>query len=107
MLNAFQNVADSLQALQDDARTLQAQDQATGLAKESFDLANRQYELGATSFLSMLDAQRSYQQSRITLVSAQAARFADTAALFQAMGGGWWNRGNLPDVPLTLQTQQN
>ena len=107
VLNAFQNVADSLQALQDDARTLQAQDQATGLAKESFELANRQYQLGATSFLSMLDAQRSYQQSRITLVSAQAARFADTAALFQAMGGGWWNRGNLPDVPLTLQTQQN
>jgi len=27
-------------------------------------------------------------------VQAQAARLADSAALFQALGGGWWNRAS-------------
>ena len=92
VLLAFQNVADTLRALEADALTLQAQAEAEATARASLDLATRQYQLGATSSLAVLDAQRQYQQARVALVQAQAARHADTAALFQAMGGGWWNR---------------
>ena len=48
------------------------------------------FELGAASYLTLLNAERRHQQARIVLVQAQAARFSDTAALFQALGGGWW-----------------
>ncbi|MDE3061015.1 MAG: efflux transporter outer membrane subunit [Pseudomonadota bacterium] len=92
VLAAFQNVADSLRALQYDAEEVAAQVHAEHAASESFHLAQAQYKVGAINYLSMLDAERSYQQARIGLVQAQAARLADTAALFQALGGGWWNR---------------
>jgi NodT family efflux transporter outer membrane factor (OMF) lipoprotein len=102
VLTAFQNVADALRALDLDASALKAQADAESLARESLDLATRQYQLGAVSYLALLDAQRSYQQSRIGLVQAQAARYADTAALFQALGGGWWNREPLADISRTI-----
>jgi NodT family efflux transporter outer membrane factor (OMF) lipoprotein len=92
VLQAFQEVADALRALEDDARTLQAQAQAEALSRDTLDLTQRQYQLGAVSYLALLVAQRQYQFARIALVQAQAARYADVAALFEAMGGGWWNR---------------
>lgn len=93
VLQAFQNVADVLRALDADARTLQAQADAEEAARDSLDLTQKQFQLGAVNYLSLLNAERQYQQARIGLVQAKAARFADTAALFQALGGGWWNRG--------------
>lgn len=98
VLGAFQNVADSLRALDLDAATLKAQADAEALARESLDLSTRQYQLGGVSYLVLLDAQRTYQQARVALVQAQAARYADTAALFQALGGGWWNRAALAEA---------
>jgi len=92
VLVAFQNVADVLRAIDSDATALRTQAEALALARESLDLSTRQYQLGAVGQLALLDAQRQYQQTRISLVQAQAARYADTAALFQALGGGWWNR---------------
>ncbi len=92
LLTAFQNVADSLRALDSDASTLKAQTEVEATAGEALALVTRQYQLGAVSYLVLLDAQRTYQQAHITLVQAQAARYSDTAALFQALGGGWWNR---------------
>ncbi len=92
VLQAFGNVADVLRALETDAKTLQAQANAEAAAKASLDLARKQYELGALSYLALLNAERQHQQARIGLVQARAARYADTAALFQALGGGWWNR---------------
>jgi NodT family efflux transporter outer membrane factor (OMF) lipoprotein len=92
VLQAFGNVADTLRALETDARTLKAQAEAEALARETRDLTQKQFELGAVSYLSLLIAQQQYQQTRINLVQAQATRYADTAALFQALGGGWWNR---------------
>ena len=92
VLAAFQNVADSLRAIDSDATTLQAQANAESLAKASLDLTNQQFSIGAISYLTLLDAERTYQQAHIALVQAQAARFTDTAALFQALGGGWWNK---------------
>jgi NodT family efflux transporter outer membrane factor (OMF) lipoprotein len=92
VLQAFQNVADTLRALEMDAKTLQAQADAESIAHETLELTQKQFQLGAVSYLSLLNAQRQYQQTRIDLVQAQATRYADTAALFQALGGGWWNR---------------
>lgn len=90
VLQAFQDVADVLRALELDAQTLKAQADAEAAAKASLDLARERFELGAASYLTLLDAERRHQQARIVLVQAQAARFSDTAALFQTLGGGWW-----------------
>jgi NodT family efflux transporter outer membrane factor (OMF) lipoprotein len=92
VLHAFQNVADTLRALDVDARTLKAQSEADAVARDTLDLTHKEFSLGAANYLSLLNAQRQYQQARISLVQSQALRCADTAALFQALGGGWWNR---------------
>ena len=92
VLQAFQNVADVLRALDSDALTLKAQADADESARDSLELTQKQFQLGGVSYLSLLNAERQYQQTRIGLIQAQASRYADTAALFQALGGGWWNR---------------
>ena len=89
VLVAFQNVADALQALQFDAQGLAAQAVAESAATQQLQLTRRQYQLGSTGYINLLDAQRSYQQARIGLIQARAARLADTAALYAALGGGW------------------
>ena len=101
VLVAFLNVANTLRALDSDADAVKVQAEAEALARQSLDLVTRQYRLGAVSYLGLLDAQRTVQQTRIALVQAQASRYADTAALFQALGGGWWNREPLADVAST------
>jgi NodT family efflux transporter outer membrane factor (OMF) lipoprotein len=95
VLTAFQNVADTLTALQQDAEGLKAAAAAADAAKVTLDLSQRQYKDGYASYLSLLNAEQVYQQARINLVLAQANRYADTAALFQALGGGWWHRTDL------------
>jgi NodT family efflux transporter outer membrane factor (OMF) lipoprotein len=95
VLTAFQNVADTLTALDQDAEGLKAASAAETAARLSLDLAQEQYQRGYASYLSLLNAEQAYQQDRIALVQAQAARLADTAALFQALGGGWWHRSDL------------
>jgi NodT family efflux transporter outer membrane factor (OMF) lipoprotein len=92
VLNAFQNVADSLTALENDALSVSAQFDAQSAAKASLDLIQRQYDAGAVGYVSLLAAQQTYQQARIAYVQALAHRYADTVALFQSLGGGWWNR---------------
>jgi NodT family efflux transporter outer membrane factor (OMF) lipoprotein len=102
---AFQGVADVLRALQLDAATLKAQQRAVRAASDTFDLTRGQYRLGAITYVVLLNAERSYQQSRLALVQAQAARFADTAALFQVLGGGWWNRIDVLPDPYSPEPQ--
>jgi NodT family efflux transporter outer membrane factor (OMF) lipoprotein len=92
VLQAFQNVADVLRALEADAKMLKAQTDAEASARSTMESTQKQYKLGAVNHLSLLNAERQYQETRIGLIQAQAARYADTAALFQALGGGWWNR---------------
>jgi NodT family efflux transporter outer membrane factor (OMF) lipoprotein len=101
VLTAFQNVADALRALQLDARTLKAQQEAARAAGATLDLSRSQYKLGAITYITLLNAQRSDAQARLAVVQAQAARYADTAALFQALGGGWWNRDDVIPNPYT------
>ena len=105
VLTAFQNVADVLRALQLDAATLKAQQRAVRAASDTFDLTRGQYRLGAVTYVILLNAERSYQQTRLALVQAQAARYADTAALFQALGGGWWNRVDVIPDPFSPEPQ--
>ena len=95
VLNAFQNVADTLTALEQDAEALTAAAAAADAAKVTLDLAQRQLQAGYAGYLALLNAEQAYQQGRINLVQAQANRYADTAALFQALGGGWWHRPEL------------
>jgi NodT family efflux transporter outer membrane factor (OMF) lipoprotein len=92
VITAFQNVADALHALQSDAETLKAAVAAERAAFKSLEIARRQLQLGAIGYLGLLTTENTYQTALIALVQAQAARYADTAALFQALGGGWWNR---------------
>jgi NodT family efflux transporter outer membrane factor (OMF) lipoprotein len=92
VLTAFQDVADVLLALEYDAATLKAQAEAEAAARESLEVTQQQLKVGAANYLALFNAQRQYSLAKFALVQAQAARYADTAALFQALGGGWWNR---------------
>jgi NodT family efflux transporter outer membrane factor (OMF) lipoprotein len=94
VLTAFENVADTLSALQHDADGLKAASAAAEAAKVSLDLSERQWRDGYASYLALLGAQQTYQQARISLIQAEASRFADTTALYLALGGGWWRRAD-------------
>jgi NodT family efflux transporter outer membrane factor (OMF) lipoprotein len=97
VLTAFQNVADALLALQGDADTLAAQLVAEQSAAGSLELVQAQYKAGGASYLQVLTAEQTYQNAAVALVKARAQRFTDTAALFQALGGGWWNRTDVAE----------
>jgi len=92
---AFQNVADALVALDQDAVALKSAAAAEDAAKVTLDLSERQLKDGYANYLAVLNAEQAYQQVRVLRLQAQASRFSDTAALFQALGGGWWNRTEL------------
>jgi NodT family efflux transporter outer membrane factor (OMF) lipoprotein len=96
VLTAFQNVADTLNAIQQDSDALKAASAAKDAAAVTLDLAKKQFETGYVNYLGLLSAEQAYQLSVINLVQAQANRYTDTAALFQALGGGWWNRTDIP-----------
>ena len=91
VITAFQNVADVLQAVYADAQALQASDEAERTARTALDLLKRQWRAGYIDRLALLAGEQVYRQNTITLIQAQATRLGDTAALFQALGGGWWN----------------
>jgi NodT family efflux transporter outer membrane factor (OMF) lipoprotein len=92
VLTAFENVSNTLYALEGDAEALAAEYAAERAAAGSLELVEAQYKAGGASYLQVLTAQQTYQNAAIALVKARAQRFTDTAALFQALGGGWWNR---------------
>ena len=104
VISAFQNVADTLHALVSDAAALAAAAgepeanasaravEAEHAAKITLDLTLRQSEVGYVPYLTLLSSELAYQTAVATRVQAQATRFGDTAALYQALGGGWWHR---------------
>jgi NodT family efflux transporter outer membrane factor (OMF) lipoprotein len=97
--SAFKDVANALVALQRDAETLAADLAAQVTAANSLTVARAQFAAGGGTYLNVLTAEQSDQSARLTLVSARAARFTDTVALFQALGGGWWNRHDIALKP--------
>ncbi|SSW66247.1 Outer membrane protein OprM [Achromobacter veterisilvae] len=96
VLDGFRQVADALRALQTDGDAFQAHDDAWRRADEAERIAQGRYRAGGISHLSLLDSQRQQLQARIARTAADAARYADTAALLQALGGGWWNEAPAP-----------
>ena len=106
VISAFQNVADVLSALQQDAMALQKAVAAERAANRSLEIMRRRLQLGDVNFLALLNAQQTYQQALLNLVQARANRYSDTAALFQALGGGWWNRSDvIPEPPPPLEQE--
>lgn len=103
VLTAMQNVADALRALQSDTDALRAAVAAERAAATSLDIVRRQLALGQIAYLALLNAEQTFQQAQLALVQAEANRLTDTAALFQALGGGWWN---CSDAPETLHVRQ-
>jgi outer membrane protein TolC len=97
VITAFQNVADTLHAIQSDADALAAAGEAEQAAKVVLTVTEKQHKVGYVSFLALLGSQEAYQQALLTLLQARTNRYGDTAALFQALGGGWWNRAG-PDA---------
>jgi NodT family efflux transporter outer membrane factor (OMF) lipoprotein len=92
VIAAYQNVADTLHASLSDADALAADVDAENSSKVTYDLTRRQLELGYVNYLALLSAETTYNQALLTRIQAQATRYGDTIALFQALGGGWWNR---------------
>ncbi len=92
VIQACQNVADTLRALQADADALGTAATAAEATRRQLDVASRQRGIGAISTTAVIAAEQNYRQAQLALVQAQVNRYADTAALFQALGGGWWNR---------------
>ena len=95
-------MADVLTALQGDARALEANQAAERAAARSLALAQLQFGAGGVSYLTVLTAQTQVQNAILGLIRAQAARYTDTVALYVALGGGWWNRRDLPAPPEQL-----
>lgn len=93
--SAFQDVANALVAINRDAQTLAANREAQKTAAASLAVAEAQYRAGAGTYLNVLSAEQSDQSARLKLISAQATRYTDTVALFQALGGGWWHRNDV------------
>ena len=104
LLVAFQNVADALHALEFDAATVRDDAVAENSAARNLGVSRAQYKGGYIPYLSLLSAENYYQQTLLTLIQAEAMRYADTAALFQALGGGWWNGSDekMLDSPLKM-----
>jgi NodT family efflux transporter outer membrane factor (OMF) lipoprotein len=87
VLTAFQNVADSLHALDTDADALRAAGRSLDASQKSLEVVRRQLELGSVSYLAFVNAEQTYQQAVVSVAQARANRYSDTAALFQALGG--------------------
>ncbi len=92
MQSAFQNVADVLHALQTNAVALQAAETADKAASKSLLIARMQLQQGAIAYYEVLTAEQIYQTTHVALIQAEVTRLSDTTALFEVLGGGWWNR---------------
>jgi NodT family efflux transporter outer membrane factor (OMF) lipoprotein len=90
VLEGFQDVADILAALENDALTLRERAEAAGLAQAAYDINSKRFDAGGVSYLELLDSQRQSLAASVDQTKALADRYADSAALFQALGGGWW-----------------
>jgi NodT family efflux transporter outer membrane factor (OMF) lipoprotein len=91
VLQAFREVADTLRVIEHDAQALAARSDAAVQAKSAYEIASKRYAAGGISQLSLLDAQRQQLETALDRITSQAARYSDSATLFQALGGGWWN----------------
>lgn len=106
VIAAFQNVADTLHAINYDAEFLKAALRSELALKDTAELTRKQYALGYASYQMVLLAEQNFRQAEVNLIQAQATRLGDTAALYQALGGGWWNRQDNPPEHRQPRQQQ-
>ncbi len=102
VLQAFREVADALRAIDNDAQALQARTEAATQAEITYKVATERFNAGGISQLSLLDAERQHLQTLLDRTTSAANRYSDSASLFQALGGGWWNEaqsGSTPSAP--------
>jgi NodT family efflux transporter outer membrane factor (OMF) lipoprotein len=92
VLTAFQNVADTLHAVTTDDKAFAATLAAEAAAKKTLELTQEQHRVGFVDYLTLINAEQAYQNALTTRIQAQAVRLGDAASLYQALGGGWWNR---------------
>ena len=97
LINAFQNVADALQAVQADAEAERATRHALDISGHTLEISRRQLDLGDVSALAVIQVEQAHQQALAAAIQARAERLGDAAALLQALGGGWWNRAGGDD----------
>jgi NodT family efflux transporter outer membrane factor (OMF) lipoprotein len=102
VIGAFQNVSDTLRALQTDADQLQAAQTADDVARKNLAIARTELQAGAVAYYSVLNAEQMYEAAQLALVQAKVMRLTDTAALFQALGGGWWHRNDPTATPVSV-----
>ncbi len=107
VIDAFVDVADALQALQHDTDSYTAHNRALEAARANQDLAVAEYRAGKYTELQVLTAEQQYQNAALTQVQADAQRFTDTAALFRALGGGWWNTRDRSPLSAAAGTPSN
>ncbi len=100
VLGAFQQVADTLRALDHDASALNAEDEALRTAQQALHLVQTNYTAGLSTYLDVLNADAQYHQAMINDFQALAVRYQDTVALYVALGGGWWNSQPPAQAPL-------
>jgi len=98
VMTALQNVADTLYTIQSDANALKAAAAAEQAAQKTLEITGKQYQLGYVNYQTQLAAEQNHLQAVINLVQAQTNRLGDTAALYQALGGGWWNQHEVPQI---------
>jgi NodT family efflux transporter outer membrane factor (OMF) lipoprotein len=91
VITAFQNVADSLQAIAADANAQSSAQQAERVAWRTLEVDRKQLALGNLTSVAVIVAEQTWLQARLNLITAEASRLSDSAALIQALGGGWWN----------------
>ncbi|NNM83125.1 MAG: TolC family protein, partial [Burkholderiales bacterium] len=92
VITAFQNVADTLHAIEQDAGSLQGAARTEAAMKDALEITEKQYRYGLVNYQALLAARQNYQAALINLTQARVLRLGDTAALYMALGGGWWNR---------------
>ena len=106
VINSFVEVENALQALQHDADDYRAHTIALDAARANRDLSRTQFERGSVNELVVLTAEQQYQNAALSEVRADVQRFSDTAELFRALGGGWWNHADPQTLPAVTETQR-
>ncbi len=91
VLAAFAQVGNVLAALEQDARALRARDAALRSAHAGYTIVAVQYRAGAADYTDLLSSESAWQSALVAQLRARADRLQDTVALYQALGGGWWN----------------
>jgi NodT family efflux transporter outer membrane factor (OMF) lipoprotein len=89
VLTGFEDVENALVAYGKDQDRDASLEQAVKSGQNSLDTSRHLYANGLTSFINVLDAERSLYQIQDDLVQSNQAVTEDLIAIYKALGGGW------------------